>query len=195
MREQCENFYHVVGGRQVSLLVNSTLGLMKTLKLLSRILFSILIVTLSTTTSAQSNVWQELLRVIQFSDVNRAQLEFNCRQNPQFSSVSHLKALCQKRRVLPDQVIESAALPYLKKHISESLAREAIVQLSSKSSRTVGRKLIVEIATGKKYQLTQGEQAFLEKQNQSEVGRALSAFATDREQGLAVARAMLEYQP
>jgi len=79
------------------------------------------------------------------------------------------------------------------RHLSEPMAKRALDQVSSATWQSVGRKLIVEIATGKRDQLTEEDIAFLERENQTEVGKALSAFATDKEQGLAVARAALAY--
>lgn len=167
---------------------------MKSTKLLALVTVSLYIIAFSASATAQSDVWHELLQVMRFGDVNRARLEFDCRSNPQFSSMAHLISLCKRQELISNQVIEQAALPFMKKHLSERLAKQGIAQLSSKSARTITDKLIIEIASGKQDQLTQNELILLKQQNESEVGRALSAFATDREQGLAVGRAILEYQ-
>lgn len=158
-----------------------------------RFLIPFFAMVFATNAKAESNAWNELFRAMQFADVNRARLEFDCRENPLFSSAIRLKALCEKRHLIPDSVIEKAALPYLKRYVSEPLMKRAIFQLSSDTAISVGRKLILEIQTGKQNQLTPDDAVFLKQQNESEVGRALSAFAADREQGIAVARAMLEY--
>lgn len=166
---------------------------MKSFKLNKQSLALVFMLLLSTTANARPDIWHELLHFMQFADVNRATLEFHCNQHPSFLTVDRLRALCEKRHRIPDHVFEDAAIPYLKKHISEPMAKRAISQISTKAWQSVGRKLITEIATGKQDQLTTEDIAFLEKQNQSEVGRALSAFSTDKEQGIAVAKAMQEY--
>ena len=143
--------------------------------------------------SAEPDIWHELLHRLQLADTNRARLEFECKNNSLYQTMDRLIALCEKRNRIPDHVFEEAALPYLMRHLSEPMAKRALDQVSSATWQSVGRKLIVEIATGKRDQLTEEDIAFLERENQTEVGKALSAFATDKEQGLAVARAALAY--
>jgi NACalpha-BTF3-like transcription factor len=148
---------------------------------------------MSSPTIAQSDVWHDLLSALKFADVNRARLEFDCNQNPLYRTKDMLVALCKKRYELPNHVYEEAALPYLKKHLTESMAKQALAQVSGNTWQSLSRKLRTEIRTGKHDQLTQEDIDLLEKQNQSEVGRALSTFASDKEQGIAVARAILTY--
>ena len=144
---------------------------------------------------AETDVWHELFHAMRFADINRAQLESDCREDSRFTSIAHLKKLCEKRKVIPDTVMEEAALPYLKRHVSERVAKEAIAQLTEDSARTISNKLIVEISSGRKNQLTQSDMVQLKLRNESEYGRALSAFASDKEQGLALARALIAYEP
>jgi hypothetical protein len=106
-----------------------------------------------------------------------------------------LKDLCAKRIKIPDRVMEEAALPYLRQHVSERVAREAIVALQDEKQRWLSDKLNKEIASGKQDQLTAADLDLLQKRNESEYGRALFAFASDKEQGRAVARAMMNYEP
>ena len=159
----------------------------------------VLLIAASSSTSvawAQKDaVWRDLLRAMRFSEINRARLEFECRENPQFSSHPKLQDLCKKRPLIPDAVMETAALPYLKHHVSAQIAKEAIAALTSEPGRTLSRKSIVEIASGKHDQLTPEEIEQLGQQNRTRFSQALSAFATDREQGIAVARAMMAHEP
>lgn len=145
--------------------------------------------------SAQSDMWHVLLRSMGFADINRARLEFDCRETPQFASNSRLMDLCAKRNQIPDYVIEEAALPYLRQYVSERLAKQAIDALQSEDQKALSNKLNQEIASGKRDRLTSADIDLLEKRNATEYSRALSAFASDKEQGRAVARAMLNYQP
>ena len=168
--------------------------MMKTQSYLRPALIAMLLLALSPA-KAEPDVWREVLRLMQFTSINHARLEFECRQVPRPAPTSVLQALCEKRYRVPDRVIEEAALPFLRKHVPEPLAKRAVVQLSSKPSQDVGQKLVTEIRTGKQDQLTQEDIVFLTQQNQSEVGRALGAFASDREQATAVVKAILAYTP
>lgn len=140
-------------------------------------------------------IWHELFHAMRFSEVNRAQLERDCNENPLYSSNPRLKGLCAKRHLIPDGVIEEAALPYLKLHVTVLVAKEAIAKLTVEPATTLSRKLIAAIASGRNDQFTPEELVQLQRQNETRYGLALRAFATDREQGLAVARAMLDYEP
>ena len=144
---------------------------------------------------AQSDVWHILLRSMEFVDINRAQLEFDCTETPQYMSNPRLKGLCAKRNQIPDYIIEEAALPYLRQYVSERVANQAIDALKAEDQRALSNKLNQEIASGRRDRLTAADIDLLEKRNATEYGHALSAFASDKEQGRAVARAMLNYQP
>jgi len=138
---------------------------------------------------------RELLRVMGFSELIRAQVDFSCRQDAQYAANPRLITLCDKRHHIPDAVIEDAALPYLKRHMSTQLALAAINILKSASEKAVSKKLTAEIASGRHDLLTPEELLLLKRRNESRHGQALSSFATDPEQGRAVARAMFEYDP
>ncbi|PXX33716.1 hypothetical protein [Undibacterium pigrum] len=137
----------------------------------------------------------ELLRVMGFSELIRAQVDVSCRQDAQYAANPRLITLCDKRHHIPDTVIEGAALPYLRRHMSTQLAQEAIAILTSPSEKAVSRKLTAEIASGNHNLLTPDELLLLKRRNESRHGQALSAFSSDPEQGRAVARAMFEYDP
>ncbi|MFZ6781227.1 hypothetical protein ACO0LD_30700 [Undibacterium sp. Ji83W] len=139
--------------------------------------------------------FRELMRVLHFAEINRGKLESTCRENPQFSVNSRLIDLCAKRNLIPDTVIEDAALPYLKHYLSTELAREAIAAYKLEPEKALSQKLRAGIASGKADELTQEELLMLKRRNASRHGLALSAFALDRERGMAVARAMFEYEP
>lgn len=153
----------------------------------------LLILALPTASVAQTDIWHDLLHAMRFADVNRASLEHDCRDNPLFTSIVRIKTLCGMRDRIPDQIFEDAAMPYLQRHVTDLIAREAITALTSEPGRTVNAKVTAEVASGKRDQLTPEEIVLLQRQNQSEFGRALRAFASDREQGQAVSRAILEY--
>jgi|GEM_PF-2914086 len=138
---------------------------------------------------------RELLRVMGFSELIRAQVDFSCRQDSQYAAHPRLTTLCHKRHHIPDAVIEDAALPYLKRHMSTQLVQEAIAILKSPPEKAVSRKLTAEIASGRHDLLTPEELLLLKRRNESRHGQALSSFATDPEQGRTVARAMFEYDP
>jgi hypothetical protein len=142
---------------------------------------------------AEPDIWRKLLRVMDFSKINRATLVYACRETPQYKSTPKLVALCAKRDQIPNHVIEDAALPYLKRHVTERVAKQAILELSTDASIKLSDKLNLEIASGKQDLLSEADLVLLKRRNETEYGRALSAFASDKEQGRAVSRALLDY--
>ena len=71
---------------------------------LASVTLGILITAAVQPTLAQSDVWHILLRSMGFVDINRARLEFDCRETPQFASNPRLMDLCDKRNQIPDYV-------------------------------------------------------------------------------------------
>lgn len=140
-------------------------------------------------------IWLELIHVMHFVEINRAQIEFGCKNTLDFSNNPILKNLCKKRHLIPARVIEEAALPYLQRHVTIQMAKAAIAELSSESSQVISRKLVTEIASGKRDQLSPIEIEQLRQQMSLAFYSALKAFTSDREQGLAVSRAMIAYEP
>lgn len=143
---------------------------------------------------AEPDVLRRLLKSLEFAETNKARLEFDCRENPIYKSNQRLVLLCSKGGRIPDYVIEDAALPYLKKYVSAKMAAQAIEILQTDIQRALSNKLIQEIVSGKQDRLTAEDIRLLRQRNESIYGQALSSFASDKEQGSAVARAMLNYE-
>lgn len=167
---------------------------MKRLSIKDAIFFSLAVVASIQSVHAEPDVFRKLLKSLGYAETNKARLEFDCRENPIFKSNHRLIVLCGKGSRIPDYVIEDAGLPYLKKYVSAQLAAQAIEILQLDIQRALSNKLIRNIASGKNDRLTTEDIRLLRLRNESEYGKALSSFASDKEQGTAVARAMLNYE-
>lgn len=160
-----------------------------------KVIFIFLVIFMAIPTAhAEPDIFAKLLKSIGFAETNKAQLEFDCRENLVFKSNLRLKELCGKRNRIPDYVIEEAALPYLRKYVSERIAKQAIESMQTEVQRALSNKVRQEIASGKRDRLTAEDLRLLEKRNESEYGRALFSFSSDKEQAAAVGRAMLNYE-
>jgi hypothetical protein len=144
---------------------------------------------------AQVDVWREMLRATRYADTVRARLAYDCRTNSAYVSTAALRGLCARFPDIPDRVIELATLPYARLHVSSTLAERAIAFWGSEPGMRLSRKMIAEIETGTQDQLSEDESSLLRERNQSDFGQALLALADDRDAGIAVARAMLAYEP
>ena len=144
---------------------------------------------------AQSDAWAQVLRATNYAATTKASFRVGCRQSSPPASTPQYRVLCPKLDAIPGQVIEAAALPYLKRHLSEATAHQAIAFWSSSRGAGISRKIVAEIESGVHNQLTEEDLRLLDAANRSEYGLALSSFARDREGSVAVARALLAYEP
>ncbi len=149
----------------------------------------------STWSQPTGDIWTQTFKAIDFAATSRASFRLACRPENPLSAVPQYRQLCPKLEVIPDSVIETAGLPYLKQYLTEAVALQAITFWSSSRGKTLSKKIIREIETGEYNQLNAEDVKVLNIANQSEYGRALSSFASDRAQGTAVAQAMLAYVP
>ena len=141
-----------------------------------------------------SDLWTQTMQAIGFAATAKAGIRVGCRPgNPLSSTVSYV-LLCPKLDSIPDSVIESAALPYLKKYLTEDGARQATAFWSSDLGRKLKGKIVREIETGVYNQLDADDLRRLNSANQSEFGRTLKSFGMDKEQARSVVRAMLDYE-
>ena len=141
----------------------------------------------------KNEVWTKTFRAIEFAALARASFKPGCKNH--LSMTPQYSQLCPKLDSIPDVVIEAAALLYLKRYLSEDAAREAISFWSTTRGRDLNKKILREIETGIYGQLSAADLEMLEKVNRTAYGRALYAFSADKEQGAAVARAMINYVP
>lgn len=144
---------------------------------------------------AQADPRERLLRVIRYGEVSRAQLKRDCLNNPLYSSMERLAALCAKRDRIPLEVAEDAAAPFLKARMSTDLAEAALRFWESDIGRSLSEKIIREIETGKYDQLSEAERQLTKVQDMTDYGVVLSSMAKDKEAGRAVARALFAYEP
>jgi hypothetical protein len=153
--------------------------------------------TLSGTVRAESppDIWSQVIRATNYAATAKASFKVGCKPENPLSLRPQYQLLCPKLDSIPEAVIEEAALPYLKRHLTESTARQALAFWSTSRGASISKKIVQEIRTGALNQLTQSDLQILDKANKSEYGRALGAFAKDREGSGAVARAMLAYEP
>lgn len=140
-----------------------------------------------------TDLWTDTFKAINFVATSKAAARVGCRPENPLSAAPQYKLLCPNLNDIPDAIIETAALPYLKHHVTEGVARQAIAFWSSDRGKSLHRKIVKEIETGVFNQLNTEDLKMLDTANQTEYGRALNALANDKAQSLAVAQAMLAY--
>lgn len=160
---------------------------------------AVLIVLALFTVGAQSqsgdDVWVKALRATGYAAVSKAAAKPGCNPENPLSATPQYRQLCPKLASIPDSVIELAALPYFKRYLTEDLARQAMAFWSSNRGKDLTKKIVKEIETNVHNQLNVEDFKTLDSANKTDYGRALKLFASDREQGIVVARAMLAYVP
>lgn len=144
---------------------------------------------------AADEPWDSLLQSSRYADTMRGSFRTGCKPGHALSTTPAYVILCPKLDKIPSSVIEAVALPCLKQHVPENVARQGLQFWSSSVGSELSRKIVREIESGVNDQLSQEDLRSLDRANKSEYGRSLSAFATDRECSAAVARAMLRYEP
>lgn len=158
-----------------------------------------LVISCSQTETAGDELYFQLFKDLRLSETSKAAFKSDCQHYDPLALAGtvdgQLKILCPKLDLIPDSVMETAALPYVKRHVSPKLARKAISFWSSNEGKRISKKLIKEIATKKYDQLNADDIKLLQMANQSEYGRSLGAFADDKAYGLAVVKAILDYEP
>ncbi len=138
---------------------------------------------------AVDDVWLQALKTIKFAAISRGSVKPHCSpiKMPQYQQ------LCPKLHTIPDAVIENAALPYFKQHVSKDAAREAISFFSSEGGKAIQQKMIKEVETGIFDQFNEEDAFVMGARDQSEYGKAFNRFTSDKKQAMAVVQAMLAY--
>lgn len=144
---------------------------------------------------ANDDVWVQALRAARYVDTARAAFRPGCNQSNPLSQLPQYITLCPKLEVIPNDVIEAAALPFFRSLVSEADAREAIAIWSSAERRALIPKMIREISSGVYNQLTPQDMKLLEETNRLPASIRLSRFSASKDVGRAVAQAMLAYEP
>jgi len=163
--------------------------------LISRWLVVLSVVFAIAAEARADDIWHTTLKTIQFAATAKASFKAGCDPANPISRTPSSLVLCPKLDAIPDSVIEEAALPYLKQHISEKNAQDAIAFWSSDRGKALTKKILLEIEQGVYKHLDADDLRALASVNRTQYGRALKAFATDPQQNRAVARAMLSYEP
>jgi len=145
--------------------------------------------------SDQAQPWSKALEVIGYAATARASFAKGCSQDNGLSTTPAYRVICPKLGTIPAELIERTALPYLQKHLSAPQALDAIEFYTSPIGRGLPPKILKEIETGKYDQLTAEDLQQMNRANKLPFGQALKQFAMDREVNIAVARAMLTYEP
>lgn len=162
------------------------------------LLFGLLVLlALSAAARAQERTepWSTLLNVIRYAATTKASFRVGCKTGHLLSTTPAYLIICPKLDQIPDSAIETAALPCMKQHVAEDLARRAISFWSTPTGQQLSLKSVREIESGINDQLSAEELQLLDARNRSDFGLALSTFANERECSRAVARAMLRYEP
>jgi hypothetical protein len=129
------------------------------------------------------------LHALRFADLNRIVLRRDCRAKPELANAP----ICQRFELVPDNVQEDAALPYFKKHVSARQASEVLAFYSTPAGRQLSQTLLAEIEQNNPGLLSDTQLESLDHFNKSPPGVALSHFATDPEQSIAVIKAIVAY--
>lgn len=163
------------------------------------IVLSALVISCSQAETTGDELYFQLFKALNYSETSRATFKSDCQHYDPLALAGtpdgQLKILCPKLDLIPDSVMETVALSYVKLHVSPKLARKAISFWSSNEGKRLKKKLTKEIATKKHDQLNADDIKLLQMANQSEYGHALGAFASDKAHGLAVVQTMLGYEP
>ena len=143
----------------------------------------------------QVQPWPRVLEVVAYAETARASLSKGCENGNPLAGTAAYLVICPKLKSIPPRVIEAAALPYLKKHLSVAEAQAAINFYTSPIGRGLMPKILREIETGKYDQLSAEDLQQMDKVNKTAFGQALKRFGMDKEANVAVVRAMLAYGP
>jgi hypothetical protein len=142
-----------------------------------------------------SQPWAQMLEAVQYAETAKASFAKGCLADNPLSKTPVYTGICPKLARIPNTVINAAALPFARKYVSDSQARDAIAFYVAPAGRNLVEKILREIETGRFDQLSPADLQKLDAVNKSPFGRALKDFGTDREGNSAVARAMLSYEP
>ncbi len=137
----------------------------------------------------------QLLKTMSYSETAKASFKLGCQSNNPLSLTPQYKKLCPKLESIPASVIETAALPYVKHYVSTHLAKQAILFWSSFSGRKLTKKILRDIESGFKQPLDDDDLKLINLVARTEYGIALNKLGADKEMGVAVAQAMLNYEP
>ncbi len=137
--------------------------------------------------------WRATLTAINHAAVSKATLRHRCTLAQAVDGADSFGSLCARLATIPDAVLDDTALPYLKLHLSEDLARSASLFWSSSAGQLLRQKSIKEIESGVQDQLTPDERTAQRQRDRTNDGRALMRFASDQRQTMAVMRAMTRY--
>jgi hypothetical protein len=141
----------------------------------------------------QQQPWAQMLEVMGYAELAKASFARGCLPRNPLSGTAAYIVLCPKLSFIPNKVINDAALPFARKHVSGSEARDVIAYYASPRAQSLREKMHREIRTGRNDQLSPAELQELKEADNAPFARALAAFAADREGNRVVARAMLSY--
>ncbi len=141
---------------------------------------------------SDDDLFLQTFRTIRYADLSRASIHSECRRSASWASPPVLVA-CKHIDSVPDPVIESAGLPFLKKYLSKEMAKNAIKFWSSGRARSLNDHLIREVKLGKQIPFGPGQLDLLTFEEKTDYGIAFRKFGADREQGIAVSLAVMRY--
>ncbi|MGJ8620237.1 MAG: peptidylprolyl isomerase [Methylophilaceae bacterium] len=145
---------------------------------------------------AQTNdeLYSQLFKALDFAKRAKAPFKQDCQLTYKRLLIPALEKVCSKLKHIPDEAIETAALPYLKHHVSPDLAREAILFWESPNGKNLNKELIKGIET-QNPTLYADDMKLFKKSHQTKYGKALLNFAKDKAHADAVSQVLLEYEP
>ncbi|WP_152643486.1 hypothetical protein [Paracidovorax citrulli] len=166
---------------------------MKIFRIIVFAIFATTTASLSAADNEQRQPWAQMLEVVGYAETAKASLARACLPGNLISRTSAYTALCSKLSFIPNNVINDAALPFARKHVSGSEARDAIAYYSHPRAQRLREKSNRELRTGRNDQLSPAELKEVMEVDNQPFARALSDFAGDPECNRAVARAIISF--
>lgn len=169
--------------------------LMKKLRIIAFFVITTITGSLSAADNEQQQPWAQMLEVMGYAEIAKASLARGCLPENNLSRTAAYIALCPKLSFISNKLINDAALPFARRYVSGSEARDVIAYYASPRTQRLRDKMNREIRTGRNDQLSPAELQEIKRADNAPFARALSEFAGDPECNRAVARAILSYEP
>lgn len=139
-------------------------------------------------TGEAADPYSALLRATHHAEIVRGTVLAMCRMEAREDAKS--RAECENARQRPDEVIDQAALPFLRRHVSEQQARDALAYYNSPEGRTIARRTLAMLKGEPQEAAGERDLAALQAFNASPAGLAMRAFSGDKAAGVAISGAL-----
>lgn len=157
-----------------------------------------MLVTASIATAQQSlptsdpNIYRKLLRELGYAGIIRTSLVHVCLTLPREGRNATIISLCKQPTSISNDLIESVAVPVMKRFVPLGEADLAFKFWSSSEGASISQTLVREKRENISTLLTPSQLNILKEVNVSSYGQALSCFATDKAASVEIMKAMAE---